>query len=120
MFRLELLQLVHQAVEFGVADFGIVEYEVAILVMAKLVAQGFELCLEVLVSHRQELIYRRDAESAENIFFSRFLGDLGVRGGKRFFSSYKYARSQSASPTGTQWSRRVGRGSFRRWPDSIG
>ena len=42
---LELLQLLHQAVEFGVADLGIVEHVVAVLVMADLVAQLVDLSL---------------------------------------------------------------------------
>ncbi len=43
MRGLELFQLVHQTIEFGVADFGIVEHVIAVLVMPNLLAQGFEL-----------------------------------------------------------------------------
>ena len=47
MFRLQLLELVHQLVESGVADFGLVQHVVAVLVIADLVAQGFEFLLDV-------------------------------------------------------------------------
>ena len=40
MLRLQLDQLVHQPIEFGIADLGIVEDVVAVLVIADLVAQG--------------------------------------------------------------------------------
>ena len=45
--RLELLQLVHQLVEFGVADFRIVEHVIAVLVMANLVSEIFKLGLDI-------------------------------------------------------------------------
>src|SRR5258708_2601918 len=60
----ELFQLVHQTIEFGVADLGIVEHVVAILVMANLFAQGFDLRVEVLGRHRQELLYRRARQTS--------------------------------------------------------
>ncbi len=43
MSRLELLQLVHHAIEFRVADLRIVEHVIAILVMPDLFAQSFDL-----------------------------------------------------------------------------
>src|SRR5712691_5263926 len=45
MLGLQLLEFVDQFVEFGVADLGIVENVVAVLVVADLVAQGFDLLL---------------------------------------------------------------------------
>ena len=47
MGGLELLQFLHQPVEFGVADLGIVENVVAILVIANLVAKLVDLSLNV-------------------------------------------------------------------------
>src|ERR1041385_3773529 len=41
LLGLELLQLIHQPVEFRVADLRIVEHVIAVLVMANLVAKRF-------------------------------------------------------------------------------
>ena len=43
---LERLEFVHELVEFGVGDLGIVEHVVAVLVVADLLAQGFDLLVE--------------------------------------------------------------------------
>src|SRR6266849_3967137 len=45
MLGLEFFEFVDELVEFGVADFGIVEDVVAVFVVADLVAQGFDLFL---------------------------------------------------------------------------
>ena len=41
MFGFQLLELGHQPVELGVAEFGLVQDVVPVLVIADLVAQGF-------------------------------------------------------------------------------
>ena len=43
----EVLQLLHQLVEFGIADFGIVENVIEIFVVADLFAKGFDLFFDV-------------------------------------------------------------------------
>ena len=50
MFGLDLLQLIHQTVEFGVADLGIIEHVVAVLVMPNLLAQRVDIFLSVVLS----------------------------------------------------------------------
>ena len=55
-FGFQRLQLVHQAIEFGVADFGIVENVVAVLVIADLVAHSFQLLLEIFLGDYHGLI----------------------------------------------------------------
>ena len=59
MLGLELLQLVHQAVEFGVADLGIVEHVVAVLVVADLVAQRFDLLLHIFAGRHGAVVSSR-------------------------------------------------------------
>src|SRR5215470_20347416 len=49
MIGLDLLELVHQPVEFGIADLGIVEHVVAVLVMANLIAKQFCFVLGALL-----------------------------------------------------------------------
>ena len=49
MLGLQLLQRVHQAVEFRVADLRIVEHVIAVLVMPNLFAQGFDFVLDVVL-----------------------------------------------------------------------
>ena len=115
MRGLELFQLVHQAVEFGVRDFGIVEYVVAVLVMANVFAQRLDLRVEVRGGHGQELLYRRARRDRSEEFP---LVLLRVLGGESFFSSCISARSRSASSTGTQWCRRADRDNCRRWLSS--
>ena len=62
MLGLEILQLLHQLVEFGVADFGIVENVVEVFVVANLLAQGFDLLFDVFRGrHRQKIICGRNA-----------------------------------------------------------
>ncbi len=48
MLSFELLELVHELVEFGVANFRIVEHVVAIFVMADFFAQRFDLLFDLL------------------------------------------------------------------------
>ena len=55
MLGLERLQLVHQAIEFGVADLGIVEHVVAVLVIADLVAQRVDLLLHIFAGGHEQL-----------------------------------------------------------------
>ncbi len=53
---LQILQLLHQLVEFRVADFGIVENVVEVLVVANLFAQSFDLLFDVFRGrHRTRL-----------------------------------------------------------------
>ncbi len=52
MITLQGLQLAHQAVIFGVGDLGIIEYVVAVIVMANLVTECLDAALYiVLVAH---------------------------------------------------------------------
>ena len=55
---LQVLQLLHQLVEFRVADFGIVENVVEVFVMANLLAQRLDLFFGVFRSHRREIIFK--------------------------------------------------------------
>jgi hypothetical protein len=48
MFSFQLLQLIHEPVEFGVSDFRIVEDVIAVFVMADFLAQGLDLGFDVL------------------------------------------------------------------------
>ena len=55
MLGLEILQLLHQLVEVGVADFGIVENVVEVLVVANLFAQSVNLFFDVFYGgHRAD------------------------------------------------------------------
>jgi hypothetical protein len=47
MLAFQVFQLLHQLVEFGVAEFGMVEDVVEMLVVANFLAQGLDLFLEV-------------------------------------------------------------------------
>ena len=47
MLGFEVLQLLHQLVEFGVADFGIVEDVIEIFVVADFFAQSLDLFFDV-------------------------------------------------------------------------
>ena len=42
--RLNLFELLHEQIKFSVADFRIVEDVIAVLVMANLIAQRFDVC----------------------------------------------------------------------------
>ena len=55
MFSFQILKLIHEPVEFGVADFGIVEYVVAVFMLADFFAEGFEPLVNVLggTGHRR-------------------------------------------------------------------
>ncbi len=53
---LEVLQLPHQFVEFGVADLGLIEDVVAVFVVADFVAEGCDLLFDVFRGgHRRRL-----------------------------------------------------------------
>ena len=54
MSGFELLQLVHQAVEFRIADLRIVEHVIAVLVMPNLLAQRFDFCFEAQIISLQK------------------------------------------------------------------
>ena len=50
MFGLQLLQRVHQAVEFRVADLRIIEHVIAVLVMPDVLAQRFDFVQKCLLN----------------------------------------------------------------------
>ena len=56
MLGLERLQLVHQAIEFGVADLGIVEHVVAVLVVADFLAQRVDLLLHIFAGWHEAIM----------------------------------------------------------------
>ena len=60
MLGFELLQLVHQLVEFGVGDLGIVEHVVAVFVVADFLAQGFDFLFGVAAPGMTNKIIKRD------------------------------------------------------------
>ena len=55
MLGFERLEFVHQPVEFGVADLRIVEHVIAVLVIADLVAQRFDLLLHIFAGGHEQL-----------------------------------------------------------------
>jgi hypothetical protein len=62
MLAFKLLELVHQLVELGVRNFGIVEGVVTVFVMADLIAEGFDLLLSAFVFGRGHWgNYRRES-----------------------------------------------------------
>src|SRR2546428_221332 len=60
MLRLKFLKLVHQLVEFGVADLGVIEHVVAVLVVADLFPEASDLFVDVFgrSGHDEEIIFR--------------------------------------------------------------
>ena len=68
MLGFQILQLLHQLVEIGVADFGIVEDVVEILVVANLLAQSLDLFFDVfragIAEDYRQNKSRRDSRSA--------------------------------------------------------
>jgi hypothetical protein len=56
MSGFELFQLIHQPVEFAVADLRIVEHVVAVLVAANLIAKGINVGLQVHALHSVNLL----------------------------------------------------------------
>jgi hypothetical protein len=51
MLRLEPLELVHQLVEIGVGNLGIIQHVIAILVVPNLFAQSFDFLLDGRTGH---------------------------------------------------------------------
>ncbi len=64
MLRLERFQLVHQAVEFGIADLGIVEHVVAVLVMADFLPQPVDLLLHIFAGWHEAIMPVRQSAVA--------------------------------------------------------
>ena len=58
--RFQILQLLHQLVEFDVADLGIVENVIEILVVANFLAQRFDLLFDVFCGWHRRRLYCRE------------------------------------------------------------
>src|SRR5258706_13228736 len=59
MLRLQILQLLHQLVELGVADLGLVENVIKIFVVPDLLAQRFDLLFGVFAGGNHRANYSR-------------------------------------------------------------